>query len=341
MRVAVYHHNRDIRIEERPVPAIGPEEILLRVRASGVCGSDVMEWYRVPRAPLVLGHEVVGEVAAIGEKASVPPGTAVGTRAFVSHHVPCLECRYCRAGHETVCDTLRKTNFDPGGFSEYVRLPAVNVRHGFFPLPDEVSFDRGAFVEPLGCTVRGQRAVGVVRGDTVLVLGSGLTGLLHIQLARARGATVYATDPVEFRRKAALTAGAVEAFDSREDIPKRFRETHGRPADRVIVCTGAAPAIAQALRSVDRGGSILFFAPTDPGREIPLPLNELWHDEVTLTNSYGAAPRDIRESMELLRSGAVPVETLITHRLPLDQAAEAFRLTAEAGDSLKVLLLIP
>jgi L-iditol 2-dehydrogenase len=336
--VAVYHNNRDVRIEERPVPQIGPGELLLRVRASGVCGSDVMEWYRVPRAPLVLGHEVAGEVAAIGESAPVPPGTAVETRAFVSHHVPCLQCRYCRAGHETACDTLRRTNFDPGGFSEYIRVPAVNVRLGFYPLPEGVSFERGAFVEPLGCTVRGQRAAGVAAGDAVLVLGSGLTGLLHIKLARARGAEVYATDPVPFRRNAAVASGAVEAFDARDDVPGKIRAALGRPADRVIVCTGAAPALAQALRCVDRGGSILFFAPTDPGREVPIPLNDLWHDEVTLTNSYGAAPKDIAESIELLRSGALSVEDLISHRLPLKEAAEAFRLTADAKESLKVIL---
>ena len=334
MRVAVYHNNHDVRIEERPVPAIGAGEVLLRVRSSGICGSDVMEWYRAPRAPLVLGHEVAGEIAAVGEGVRHP----VGERAFASHHVPCLECHYCRAGHETVCETLRTTNFDPGGFSQYVRVPTINVRHGFFVLPPEISFDQGVFIEPLGCTIRGQRAAGVREGDTVLVLGSGLTGLLHVKLAATAGTTVYASDPVAYRREAALAAGAKEAFDALDDIPTRIRERNGRPADRVIVCTGSAAALQQAFRSVDRGGSILFFAPTDPGREVPIPFNALWHDEITLTSSYGASPRDLRESIELLRSGKMEVASLVTHRLPLDQAAEGFRLTAEAQHSLKVIL---
>jgi len=338
VRLAVYHNNHDIRIEERPVPAIGPGEVLLRVRASGICGSDVMEWYRAPKAPIVLGHEIAAEIAAIGDGVT---GWKAGDRVFASHHVPCLHCRYCLAGHATVCDTLRKTNFDPGGFAEYVRLPAINVAHGLFRLPPSASFEEGSFVEPLGCTVRGQRAAGVQEGDTVLVIGSGLTGLLHVLLAKAQGASaVFVTDPIESRRSAAMRFGSTEAFDAATFTPEQLRGANGgRLADRVIVCTGASAAFPSAFRCVDRGGSVLFFAPTDPGKEIPMPLNDLWHDEVTLTSSYGASPRDIEESLFLLGTGRVAVKEMISHRLPLEQAAEGFRLTAEACDSLKVLLL--
>src|SRR3989441_7971624 len=198
MRAAMYYANDDVRIVELPKPRIGPGEILVRVKASGVCGSDVMEWYRKPKAPLVLGHEIAAEVVQVG--ASVD-SVKIGDRVFVSHHVPCGSCRYCLAGHETVCDTLRTTNFDPGGFSEFVRAPAINVKHGVFPLPREISDDEATFVEPLACVIRGQRLAGVRPGRPVPVLGGGIAGLLHIKLAKAGGAAnAVATDVVEFRK---------------------------------------------------------------------------------------------------------------------------------------------
>ena len=197
MRAAVYYSNRDVRVEERPRPTAGPGELVFRVVASGVCGSDVMEWYRLAKAPIVLGHEVAGEVVEIGAGLA---GFACGDRIVTTHHVPCNECRYCRAGQHPVCDTLRTTNFDPGGFAEYVRLPAANVARGTFAVPDHVSFDEASFVEPLACVVRGQRVAGGVAGKTVAVLGSGISGLLHILWAQAHGAaSILATDIHPFR----------------------------------------------------------------------------------------------------------------------------------------------
>src|SRR5437867_8398379 len=192
MRAAMYYANDDVRIVELPTPRIGPGEILVRVKASGICGSDVMEWYRKPKAPLVLGHEIAAEVVQVGAGGDA---ARVGDRVFVSHHVPCGSCRYCLAGHETVCETLRTTNFDPGGFAEFVRVPAINVKHGVFPLPQDISDDEATFVEPLACVIRGQRLAGFLPGGELLVLGSGVAGLLHFILAIAAGAAmVLATD---------------------------------------------------------------------------------------------------------------------------------------------------
>ncbi|MCD6358543.1 MAG: alcohol dehydrogenase catalytic domain-containing protein, partial [Dehalococcoidia bacterium] len=145
----------------------------MRVEASGICGSDVLEWYRLSRAPLVLGHEVAGEVAAMGDGVE---RYKVGDRISAAHHVPCGTCYYCRSGHETMCDTLRKTNFDPGGFAEYLRLPDINVECGVFPIPDEVSFEDASFTEPLACVLRGQRMTRVQTGQSVLVMGAGIAG---------------------------------------------------------------------------------------------------------------------------------------------------------------------
>ena len=254
MRAAMYYANDDVRIVDVPRPEIGPGEILVRVKASGICGSDVMEWYRKPKAPLVLGHEIAAEVVQVGAGVDV---AKVGDRVFVSHHVPCGSCRYCRAGHETVCDTLRTTNFDPGGFAEYVRVPAINVKHGVFPLPREISDDEATFVEPLACVIRGQRLAGFRPGGTMLVLGSGVAGLLHVKLAKTAGAAkVIATDVVDFRKAAAQKAGADFVIDGREDVPTRVKESNeGNLVDLVVTCTGAPKAIAQGLASVGRGGT--------------------------------------------------------------------------------------
>src|SRR2546428_14024625 len=186
MRAAMYYANDDVRIVDLPTPRIGPGEILVRVKASGICGSDVMEWYRKPKAPLVLGHEIAAEVAQVGGGVDT---VKVGDRVFVSHHVPCGQCRYCLAGHETVCDTLRTTNFDPGGFAEFVRVPAVNVKHGGFALPKGISDDEGVFVEPFACVVRGQRLPGFRPGHTVVVIGSGVAAPPPLELAEGVGGT--------------------------------------------------------------------------------------------------------------------------------------------------------
>lgn len=337
MRAAVYYSNHDLRLEERPRPAPGPGELLVRIEASGICGSDLMEWYRLPKAPLVLGHEVAGvvEEAADGVTAFRP-----GDRVVTTHHVPCGVCRYCRADHHSVCDTLRTTTFDPGGFAEFVRLPAINVQHGTFRLPDSVGFEEASFVEPLACVLRGQRKAGVRRGDAVLVLGGGLSGLLHLQAARAAGADpVVVTELQPFRLDLARKLGATAAVDAREDVPAAVRaHNDGRGADRVIVTAAAPAALETAFGAVDRGGRILFFAPTPPETIVDLPLWNVWRDEVTLVTSYSGPPADMQAALGLLEAGKVDVASMITHRLPLAEIAEGFRLMEAAGASMKVII---
>jgi L-iditol 2-dehydrogenase len=337
MRVAVYYNNRDIRLAEMAVPKIGPGELLVRIRASGICGSDLMEWYRIKKAPLVLGHEIAGEVVEVGAGVT---RFKVGERVFVSHHVPCGQCRYCRAGHQSVCDMLRTTHFDPGGFAEYIRVPKTNVQLGTLPLPDEMSFEEGSFIEPLACVVRAQRFARLAAGQTVLVIGSGISGLLHIQLARARGAArIIATDVSDFRLKAAVRFGADAAIHGTEDVPARLSDLNdGRLADLVIVCTAALPAIQQAVRSIDRGGTLLFFAPTAAGVDVPIPLFDFWRDEISVVTSYAGSGEDLVESIALIRSRQVGVAEMITHRLPLSEAGRGFELTSSGQDSIKVVI---
>ncbi|UCC66935.1 MAG: zinc-dependent dehydrogenase [Deltaproteobacteria bacterium] len=333
----MYYNNKDVRLEEMPTPQIGPGELLVKVLACGICGSDVMEWYRIKRAPLVLGHEITGEIVEVGEGLE---RYKVGDRVFVSHHVPCNTCHYCLNGYHTVCDTLFSTNYDPGGFAEYVRVPQINVDRGVFLLPDEISFEDGAFIEPLACVVRGQRLARLQPGHTVLVIGSGISGLLHVALARASGAgRIVATDINSYRLNAAQRFGADAVIHAEEDVPARLHQANEDSlADLVIVCTGALPAFTQALESVDRGGTVLFFAPIEPGVDFPLPFYEFWRNGITLIPSYAGSPLDIAIAIELIRARRVPVHEMITHRLTLAETSKGFQLVAEAGESIKVII---
>jgi len=333
----MYYRNDDVRLEETPTPQIGPGELLVKVIASGICGSDVMEWYRIKKAPRVLGHEIAGEIVEVGEGVT---RYRVDDRVFVSHHIPCNTCRYCLNGQHTVCETLHTTNYDPGGFAEYLRVPQLNVDRGVFLLPDELSFEDGVFIEPLACVVRGQRQACLQPGQSVLVLGSGISGLLHIALARAVGAgRIVATDVQDYRLDAARRFGADAVIRAEEDVPARLRQVNaGRLVDLVIVCTGAFSAFEQALQSVDRGGKVLFFAPTEPGIDLPVPVNDFWRNSITLMPSYGSSPLDIVTAIELIRARRVPVQDMVTHRLSLAEASLGFRLTAEARESIKIVV---
>jgi len=338
MRVARWYNNRDVRIEEMPVPQINAGELLVRVEACGICGSDVMEWYRIDRAPLVLGHEIGGQIVKVGEWVE---RYQEGDRISAAHHVPCNTCHYCLSGHHTVCDTLRQTNFDPGGLAEFIRLPAINVLRGVFPLPDEVSYEEATFIEPVACVLRGLRKANIQPGNSVLVIGSGITGLLYVQLSRIFGAArVIATDINGYRLAAAQQFGADIAIHAEEDLPTRLRQANqGHLADIVVVCTGAESAITQALKSVERSGNILFFAPTGPGVETPISINELfWRNDVTLTTSYAGSPADYQTALKLIQAGTIPIHQMITHRLPLAETGLGFQLVTEAKNSIKIII---
>ncbi len=338
MKCALYYSNKDIRIIEKDIPKINDDEVLLKVAASGICGSDVIEWYRKDKVPLVLGHEVTGVIAEVGKKVKK---YKKGDRICAAHHVPCNTCKYCLSGHQTVCETLRTTNFDPGGFSEYLRLPKINVENGIYLLPDSVSFEEGTFTEPLACVVRGQRLAGVKPADTAIVLGSGLSGLLHISLLRATGASkIIAVDINEKRLEYAKKFGADYIFNANNFAPEVIKDINeGFLSDIVILSTGADSAILQGLKSVRRGGAVLFFGAANDGAKLPLSINEIfWRSEVALLSSYAGSILDHKTALELIRSGRINVKDMITNRFPIEDIVKGFELTAQAQDSLKVII---
>lgn len=324
MKTAVYYNNRDIRIENRPKPEIKDGEILVKVKASGICGTDLMEWYRIKKAPRVLGHEMTGLIIE-----SRSDKFNIGQRVFVSHHVPCNECKYCLAGNQTACETLHKGNYDPGGFSEFVRVPEINVENGTYILPDNVSYEEGTMIEPLACVVRAQRIIDVKEGQTVLVMGSGVSGLLNIQMAKLKKAKVIATDIDGYRLKKAEGSGADEVYNANEE--------RNMKADRIIMCTGAMSAFEAAFRYIDRKGIIMLFA--IPNKNISIPVEDFWRNELSIVSSYGAAPVDLEEAIELIRDGKINVKDMITHKVKLEDIQKGFKIAGEAKDSLKVIIV--
>jgi L-iditol 2-dehydrogenase len=331
MRAAMYHGAGRIELTELPRPVAGAGELLVGVRACGLCGSDLMQWYQDPRAPLVLGHEPVGVVVEAGERAPV----AVGRRVFVHHHVPCMSCAYCRDGRETLCATFRQTEIEPGGLAEFIRVPAENARLDVLELPDAVSDLAGTLIEPLACVMRGQSRAGIGPDDAVVVIGAGSMGLLEIFAARALGAWVIALEPRPARRALARRAGA--------EVPERAtaagaRELLGPAGARAVFVTTAAPAAIDAgVELAGPAGVVQLFAPPPPGQPVPVDLGAAWFREVRIESTYSAGPTDTRRALQLLQSGAVDPGLVVSHRIPLSEVGEAFRL-ARSAEAMKVVV---
>ncbi|HLX58887.1 MAG TPA: zinc-dependent dehydrogenase [Ktedonobacteraceae bacterium] len=339
MLAVEYHSNEDVRINDLPVPNIGPGELLVQMRACGLCASDVMEWYMQPRAPLYPGHEPVGIIAEVGE--GVPQFT-VGQRVFMHHHVPCMVCHYCQRGSYSQCATFRATRLYPGGLAEYIRAPALNVQLDVLSLPDELTFEAATLIEPLACCVRGINRAGIRPGDSVLILGAGSNGLMHAQLARQRGALrVMIVDPIAYRRQRALECGIDYALDPQiGELSEQVASINdGRKPDIVIVTPSSISAMQQGLELAGPGGTVLLFAPPPPEALLSVTPNTLFFQEISLRTSYSAGPYETRQALDLLRSGRIRSESVITHRFALRDAAQAFGLVAKPGDSLKAVIV--
>jgi L-iditol 2-dehydrogenase len=333
MKVARWYNNQDIRIEEMPRPAPGPHDILIKVISCGICGSDIVEWYRLPRAPLIPGHEIGGMVVETGKSVT---GYQPGDRVFVAPKVPCMKCDYCKKGLHPLCTEVKDRL--PGGFAEYILVPGALVANGMHKLPDRIAYDQSTFVEPLACVVRAQNLAGIQAGQTVLVVGCGTSGLLHIKLAKVKNCFVIATDINGKKLEYARRFGADITINAGENVPEVLVARNGKQADVVILCTSALPAAQQAWQGVDKGGTVVFFAVPDPDKKVEIPINYFWMREVKILTSYYCGPSDIKEAFNLIESGSVTVDDLITHKLPLTEIAKGFQLVIDGRDSIKVII---
>ena len=339
MRAVEYHANDDVRIVDLPVPEIGSGELLVHMQACGLCASDVMQWYMQPRAPLYPGHEPVGEIVAVGDGVAQ---FAVGQRVFMHHHVPCMVCHYCQRGSFSQCATFRSTHLYPGGLAEYIRVPAPNVQLDVLPLPDGLSFEAATLIEPLACCVRGIQRAGIEPGSSILVLGAGSNGLMLAQLAQQHGATrVFIADPIAYRRQHAQDVGIDYALDPQTGnlLEQILHVNDGRKPDNVLVTPSSISAMRQGIELVGPGGTVLLFAPPPPAEVLGITPNALFFQEITLRTSYSAGPYETRLALELLRTGRIRAESVITHRFALEDAAQAFQLVAKPGDALKAVIV--
>jgi L-iditol 2-dehydrogenase len=337
MKVARYYNWHDIRLEEIPVPTIGPGEILVQVKSCGLCGSDLMEWYVREKAPVVLGHEPAGVVVEVGKGVRE---FEVGDRVFAHHHVPCFTCHHCLRGHYTLCETFKATHLDPGGFAEYMRVPALNVERDVLKLPAGLSFEEATMIEPVATCIRGIERARIQKGDTVVVIGAGVAGVINMQLARLFGAgMVMITDLVPFRLEMARRLGADHAINAREDVLAALRASNeGRKADVVVVSAGSIQAMEQGMTLVGRGGTLLLFAPSSPEAALVVSPYRLMFSEVTVTGSYSCSPLETRQALKLIQGGRIRTKELITHRFDLGGVGEAIHLAAEAGESMKIVI---
>jgi L-iditol 2-dehydrogenase len=333
MTVSMWYNNSDIRIEDVPTPSPGEGEMLVKVISCGICGSDIVEWYRSPRAPLVQGHEVGVEVVETGEGVN---NYKKGDRLFIAPKIPCLKCRYCLKGHYPQCNVVNERL--PGGFAEFILVPKELVSNGCYLLPDNVSYDQATFIEPLACVVRAQRLASLEAGQTVLILGSGMSGLLHTKLAKYKKCKVMTTDVNKRRLELAKSFGADYAADAASNILEQLISFNGRKADAVIVTTSALSAFKQAWETVDMGGVVVLFTVPGPDKDVIVPINDFWRKEIRILTSYYCGPPDIEEALDLISKGNIKVDDLITHRLPLKDTAKGFKMLLDGSESLKIII---
>jgi L-iditol 2-dehydrogenase len=346
MRAAVYRGKDNVVVEDVPVPEIDEGEVLIRVAACGICGTDIKKIHHgFVKPPQILGHEVAGTVIDVGRRVK---RWKLGDRVVSFHHVPCGNCFYCDLKLFSQCAVYKKTGltagFDPngGGFAEFVRAMPWIAERGMLAIPDGVSFEEATFVEPVNTCLKAARKARIAQGEHVLVIGAGPIGLLLMMLAKIEGAAVYVSDPMPERRAKAMESGALEANDpSGGNTAEWMRErTAGRGADAVLLAVPSSKLVDEALAAARPGGRVLLFAQNDPEMRIEFRAAAVGVEEKEILGSYSADWEIQEESAQLVFSRELPVSKLITHRFPLEKFHEGLALAAHpTRESLKVMIL--
>lgn len=347
MRAGVYRGKDRVVVETVPIPEIGPGEILFRVAACGICGTDIKKIrYGFVPPPQILGHELAGTVVSVGAGVGK---FKPGDRVVSFHHIPCSNCFYCERKLFSQCATFKRTGLtagtgDPngGGFAQYVRAMPWIVERGMIAVPDNVTFEEATFVEPVNTCLRAVRKARVAPGETALVIGQGPIGMLLMLLAQYEGAQVFASDPIANRRAAGERFGALQCFDPtvanlREEM---LRRTENRGADVVLLAAPMPALVDEALSILRPGGRVLLFAHNDPVLRIEFQASAIGIEEKEILGAYSASVDDQAESAAIVFGRKLPLRDLISHRLPLDRIAEAIELAAHPTEStLKVVIV--
>ncbi len=345
MRAAVYRNINEVRVEQVPIPPLQSGEVLVRIDSCGICGTDLKKiHFGLAEPPRIFGHEMAGTIARIGPGVK---GWGEGDRVAVMHHVPCLSCYYCAQKCYSQCPKYKETGTTAGsepaggGFAEYIRVMDWVVKRGMVRLPDDVSFEEAAFVEPVNTCLKALAKATVQPGHSALVVGLGQIGLLFVQLLRLKGASVFGSDPIYKRRRRAIGMRAGEAFDpSFANLPGEIKaRTNGRGADIAIVAVAESSVISAALESVRPGGKAVLFAQTRLGDKIQIDAGAVCMLEKDIIGSYSSDIELQDEAARLIFERKIDVKCLITHRFPLNKIGRAIELASNpSGSSLKVMI---
>lgn len=337
MRAVLLRGPGIVELVEMPVPSIESGELLLEMRACGLCGSDLAKIFGGKQAEphVPLGHEVVGVVTAVGDGVT---RFAPGDRLAVAHHVPCGRCRYCRHGNESMCPQFKATNIDPCGFAELIRIPALQVEQAAFPIPDDLPDEAGIFMEPLACALRAVKRSDIQPGDQIAVVGAGCMGLLVAQAVELRGGRPICLDLKEERLELARDLGLEFTLNvARSDARIALLQlTQGEGIDGAILTAVSAPVLESVLVALRAGGRINLFAEASGVRRIPIDLSAFYQQELSLIATYSTTPAELGEAIQLLASGKVKTLPLVSHKLDLTRFDEGARLQRE-GRATKVL----
>jgi len=345
MRAGVYRDRGVVRVEEVTVPEVGDGEVLIKVAACGICGTDIKKIFqRYVEPPQILGHELAGRVVAIGRGVTK---WKLGDRVMSFHHIPCGECFYCKNRLFSQCKQYKTTGltggFTPngGGFGEYVKAMPWVAERGIVALPDNVSFEEATFIEPINTIVKAVQKARVQAGENVLIIGCGPIGLQLLMVTQTIGARIYSSDPMASRRAKSLELGAVESFDPRSGklVDEVQARTEGRGADAVLVAVAHPAVVAEALAAARPGGRVLLFAANDPVTQIQFPAAAVGIDEKEILGSYSAAVDIQASAAALVLEKKLPVMEIVTHRFPLAKIQEGLELAVRpTGQSLKILI---
>lgn len=347
MKVAKLYSFNDIRIEDIPIPEIGHRDALIKTKACGICSGDVMPWYIEKKAPLVIGHEPVGEIVELGKElknsllVTRHSPLSIGDRVFVHHHAPCMNCKYCKRGDYVQCKAWRNSRIIPGGVSEYILIPETNLKNDTLILPGNITYEDGTLIEPTACVAKSLKRADIKKSDSMLVIGLGVMGQIHILLAREFGAkTLIGADMIPFRLNKALEFGADHVIDvSKENLNEGIKRlTKGLMADIVIVGPNSADAAKQGIEAAARGGTVVLFTPAKPDEMLNIDPNYIYFRDIKIVSSYSCGPDDTREALQFIEKGIVAAKKLVTHRFSIHKTNEAYRITAEARNSLKCLI---